>query len=204
MDTTKQWIVQESKNLFMRYGLKSVTMDDLAHHLGISKKTIYQFIKNKADLVAQVIALQAHEEMTTIANIQKEAPNALSEMLAIAKFVLEMLRNVSPTAMYDLQKYYRKSWKEMEGMHQKYVYETIKNNLEKGIQQGIYRKEINTDIIAKFYVGKTFLVMDEAIFPIKDYQREKLYKEIVQYHIHGIASQKGLKLLEQYLSKNSN
>lgn len=199
MDTTKQWILSKSKDLFMRYGLKSVTMDDLARQLGISKKTLYQYIQNKADLVAQVIALQTEEEVTAIADIQAKAQNALEEMLNIAKYVVQMLRSVSPTAMYDLQKYYRKSWKEVEDLHRKYIYEVIKNNLEKGIQQGIYRKELNVDIVAKFYVGKSLLVVDEDFFPLKEYGKDILFKEFFQYHIHGIASPKGLELLEQYL-----
>lgn len=202
MNNNKQWILEKSRDLFMKYGLKSVTMDDLAQRMGISKKTIYQHIDNKADLVHQTIMMFTCEEEAAIAKIRDVADDAIHEMLLIAKHATQMMRGINPSAIYDLKKYYRKSWDTMEKMTQQHIFNVIKNNLEQGVKQGVYRTDFNEDIVARFYVAKTLMVVDEDLFPLKQYNKEELFKEFINYHIHGIASPKGLALLEKHLVKN--
>jgi len=199
--TVKQQILEKAEGLFLRLGIRSVTMEELSRELGISKKTLYQFVDNKADLINQIILNSTENEKRCIAQFREKSKDAIEEMLAIAEFVLETLRKISPAAIYDLQKYYRESWNAMETMHKKYIYATIRENLERGIEQGIYRADLNPDIIAKLYVGKTSFITDEEVFPLQDYRRDELYEEFINYHIHGIASPKGLELLEQHLKK---
>ncbi len=196
----KEKILTQSETMFLRYGIKSVTMDDIARDLGISKKTLYQYVDNKADLLEQVVRMHVQAEELAIKMICESSKNAIDEMLQIARYVTEVLRTMPATTMYDLQKYYRNIWQLMESLHQGYIYDVIKRNLDNGIQEGLYRAELNADIIAKLYVGKTNCVIDEDMFPLKEYNKENLFKEYFYYHIHGIASAKGLKLLEQYLT----
>ena len=87
----------------------------------------------------------------------------------------------------------------IEAYHTEYVYSVLKANLERGIKEGLYRNDLNPDIVAKLYVGKTLIVVDEEVFPLKEYNRENLYKEYINYHIHGVASPKGLEVLHQKL-----
>lgn len=197
----KQQIITKARALFMRYGIKSVTMDDIARDLGISKKTLYQYVDNKTDLIEQIFLQKIEDEKQAMADILLEATDAIDEILKIARFVIRELRMLSPTTVYDLQKYYRNTWKEMEALHQRFVYTLIRENMERGMKQGIYRQEMNPDIVAKLYVGKTTLVVDEVLFPIGQYNMELLFKEYILYHIHGIASPKGLQLLEDHLSQ---
>lgn len=198
----KQQILTKAEALFMRYGLKSITMDDLARELGMSKKTLYQYIDNKADLIAQLFQLRIDEEREMMETFQKQATDAIDEILHLARYIIRKLRQLSPTVVYDLQKYYRSTWKEMEALHQKHVYHIIKENIERGIGQGVYRDDIHPDIIAKLYVGKTSLVADEDLFPLRDYDISELFKEYMLYHLHGIASAKGLALLEEHLAES--
>lgn len=187
----------------MRYGIKSITMDDLSRELGISKKTLYQYIDNKNDLINELFKCRLDEEKVMMEGFQKAATDAIDEILQLARYIIRKLRQLSPTVVYDLQKYYRTTWKEMEALHQKHVYQMIKDNLERGMEQGIYRSEINPDIVAKLYVGKTSLVADEDLFPLRDYDISELFREYMLYHIHGIANEKGKKLLSQHLAKSS-
>ncbi len=189
------------EQLFMRYGIKSVTMDDIARHLGISKKTLYQCVDNKADLIHKVMEQHIETELETMAQIRSASKDSIDEMLGISKHVTQMLREMSPTTVYDMRKYYRKTWDMVEGFQQKHIYDFIKTNLEKGVKEGLYRKDFDPDIIAKFYVAKTLFVVDEEMFPLRNYNKEKLFNAFSEYHIHGVASVKGLKKLEQYLSK---
>lgn len=192
-------IFEKVEELFMRYGIKSVSMDDISRHLGMSKKTLYKFVENKEDLISKVIGLHLEAEKQAIDEICEQSKNAIHEMLSIARFVSKRLRETNPSTIYDLQKYYSESWTQYEALHQEYVYDVIKKNIEKGIENGIYRENLNSDIIAKFYVGKSFILVDERTFPTRKYNKESLFLEFINYHIHGIASQKGLALLEKHL-----
>ncbi len=196
----KQQVLDKSKSLFMRYGIKSVTMDDIAREMGISKKTLYQVVENKSDLIEQIFQCHIEEEKKDIDHICQEAGDAVEEMLRIADYVLRKLREMPPAAVYDLRKYYRGTWKQVEALHQRYIYQLIRDNLERGMAQGVYRGTLNPDIIAKLYVGKASLVTDEETFPLSDYNIAELFQQYIDYHIHGIASPRGLKLLEAHQS----
>lgn len=189
--------------LFMRYGIKSVTMDDVSRHLGISKKTLYQYVDNKSDLINKAMRQHLEQEKEAVAEIQKKSTDPIQEMLEIARFVAAMLRQVNPATVYDLQKYYSKSWELMRSLHEEYVYGVIRENIQKGIESGIYRDNLHPDIIARFYVGKSTMLVDERLFPSREYNREELFLEFINYHIHGIASQKGLDLLAKHLKENA-
>lgn len=196
MDLRKS-ILAKARTMFMRYGIRSVTMDDLARDLGISKKTLYQHIENKADLIKKVFEYDIETEKALVENLVKTAPNAIEEILGIAKYVISQLRELSSTVIYDLQKYYGESWRKMESLHTEFTTETIKKNLERGINEGLYRKELDIDIIAKLYAGKTSLVIDEETFPLKNYNKENLFRVYINYHLHGIVSKKGLDYLNE-------
>lgn len=191
-------------DLFMRYGIKSVTMDDLARQLGISKKTLYQYVSNKNDLITQIFYQKIELEKTIMAQIREDSSDAIDEILKIAAYVIGELRELSPTTVYDLQKYYQETWRQMEALHQRYIYVIIRENLQRGMGQGLYRQNMNPDIIAKLYVGKTSLVVDEDVFPTRDYDMSDLFREYIHYHIYGIASPKGLALLEKHLQEEKN
>lgn len=196
--SAREKILEESTGLFLRYGVKSITMDDIASNLGISKKTLYQFVDNKTDLIYQVCHQHIMAEKAIIDKIVSDSKDAIDEILSIAAYVTNLLRQLSPTTVYDLQKYYKASWKVMEGLHNEHVYHVIKNNVDRGIKEGLYRDDLDADIIAKLYVGKTNMVVDPELFPLKEYNLEKLFSEYIHYHIHGIASQKGLTLLRKH------
>lgn len=194
-------ILIKAENLFLRYGIKSVSMDDIARELGISKKTLYQSVENKKDLLMQVIQAHVTAELEAMSTIQAEAADAIDEMLRVTQYALPTLRQMSPTVIYDMQKYYQEVWQMIEGYHNEHIFDMIKANLERGISEGVYRDDFNADIVAKLYVGKTMLVIDEGLFPLKNYNKENLFKEYIKYHIRGIASAKGLKLLEKHFKK---
>lgn len=196
-------ILTKAESLFFKYGIKSISMDDLSRELGISKKTLYQSVDNKKELVMQVFQNHAQKELEAVLNIRKEAADAIDEMIEVAKYVIPTLRHITPTLIFDMRKYYRDVWQMMETYNQQEIFKVIKENIERGIKEGIYREEFHADIIAKLYVGKTMVVIDEDIFPLKEFNKENLFKEHIQYHIRGIATSKGLKLLEKHFKKLS-
>lgn len=196
-------ILEKAESLFFKYGIKSISMDDLSRELGISKKTLYQSVDNKKDLVMHVFQNHAQKELDAVINIRKEAVDAIDEMIEVAKYVIPTLRRITPTLIFDMQKYYRDVWQMMETYNQQEIFKVIKENIERGIKEGVYREAFHPEIIAKLYVGKTTVVIDEDIFPLRKYNKEDLFKEHIEYHIRGIATSKGLKLLEKHFKKLS-
>lgn len=200
--TVKENMLLKVEGLFLKYGIKSITMDDISTHLGISKKTLYQHVDNKADLIDQIIVAHLDGEEKALKEVKANASDAIDEMTKIARYVIGQLRKLRPTTVYDLQKYYKDSWERMEVYHNEKVYEIIKENIVWGVKDGLYRSEINATIMAKLYVGKLMLIADEETFPLKEFSKENLFKEFITYHLHGLASPKGLKLLAKH-TKNT-
>ncbi len=196
-------ILTKAEKLFFKYGLKSISMDDLSRELGISKKTLYQSVENKKDLIGQVFQNHTAKELEAIVNIRTEAVDAIDEMIGVANHVIPTLRQLTPTLIFDMQKYYNDVWQMVDEYNQKEIYKMIKENIERGVKEGVYRDEFHSDIIAKLYVGKTMIMIDESTFPLREYNKENLFKEHMQYHIRGIATTKGLKLLEKHFKKLS-
>ena len=199
--TTEEKILSDSKMLFMRYGIKSITMDDIAKHMGMSKKTIYQYVSNKEELLNKILTDHTAAETDAIHQIHQMAKDAIDEMIMIAKYVIKQLKGLSPNTIYDLQKYYQKSFKVWEAFHHEVVFNIVKSNIERGMSEGLYRSDLNARFISKVYIETTKLLTDEVTFPLFDKHFDDLYKQFIKYHIRGIVSDKGYKKLNNYLNK---
>lgn len=195
--SSQQAVIEQAGELFLRYGIRSVTMDDIANNLGISKKTLYQYVDNKSDLIHQIILAKKAEDHKTFEAIKSKSDNAIEEILSIATCMIKSLRQVSPAVMYDLQKYYKESWQEMEEMSKKDSYNLIKDNIERGKEQELYRSNVDADIIARLHVGSIVQIVQDDLFPMTEFPKDKILEQYITYHIYGVASKKGLALLEQ-------
>jgi AcrR family transcriptional regulator len=193
----KQLILSRTREMLMKYGAKSVTMDDVAHELGISKKTLYKIAEDKSDLVCKCCGEHFQHEKANCVEIASHAKDAIDQMLNIFGYVSQYIANVNPSLIYDLQKYYPESWMMFENHKNHFVYSMVKNNISRGIKEGLYRKEINADIISKFYISKIEMMLDPNIFPRSKYSLPKIYKEYILHHLHGIVTQKGMQHLEK-------
>jgi len=185
----------------MSYGLRSVSMDDISRELGISKKTLYQHVGNKEDLVRQVIQKFIGIQHEVIRSIIKESTDAIEEYIDLSRHFLSTIRQMKPTITYDLQKYYKTSWDIVTKDHFKFLQSVIQKNVERGITQELYRDNINADIIAKLYISKNHAIADESLFPLQKYNMDELLIEFVRYHLHGISSTKGIKRMKTILKK---
>ena len=197
----KEKILKKSEELFLQYGLKSVTMDDLASQLGMSKKTLYQFVENKSDLIEQIIDLHISDEKAFMENTRETSKDAVEEMILVARHNIQELKKLSPTVIYDLKKYYQHLWLLIEQLESEHTFDFIKSNIERGMSQDVYRADINADIITKIYVLSTMSVVNEKVFSQKIYKKEELFTEFIKYHLQGITTEKGLMLYKKYLKK---
>ena len=202
MSTEKeQQLVEGAMSIFMRFGIKSVNMDDVARQLGVSKKTLYLYFKDKEDLLSKVVERHSSEEQASIAGIISKKLSAIEEMFEIMHWVLSILSKIHPSVKFDLEKYHPQLGNAMKIERAQVVHGCILNNLKKGKKEGTYRKDLDAEIITRIYLARIDAFLDPAIFPFDRFKPVDVYKQLFQYHIHGIASEKGIVQLETIMKQ---
>lgn len=195
---TQERILHKAHELFMRYGIRSVSMDEMAAHLGISKKTIYQFYADKDALVEGVVNIEMNKTEGNCKLHKTECENAVHETFLALDSIEEIFASFNPSILYDLEKYHPKAHKKFTEHHNKFLYAIIKDNLERGIADGLYREEINIDIITKYRIGTVFMIFNDDHFPHGKYSLSKIITEITDNFLHGLVTPKGQKLIQKY------
>lgn len=196
-------LIRKIKDTYLRYGIKSVTMDDLAHELGVSKKTLYEHFKDKEDVVRKVVAFMIQDQQGCINTIIDDPEiNAIDELLHMSHFIAEHLKSVNPSFSYDLKKYYSRVWEELVEFKSKTVFEHIIANIRKGIDEGLYRSDLNYEIIAYVYVARMELYSPGGLPELQNYSYQEVFRTLFQYHVRGIANENGRQYLEKLLSSN--
>ena len=193
-------MIEKIAEMFLKYGVKSLSMDDIARELGISKKTLYLHFKDKKDLVLQVVLHSVENLDCKMSKIIKEKSlNAIDILFYVSKEIAEGRKNMNPNINFDLQKYYPDAWILVSEHRKKHIFGKIYRNMEKGISEGLYRNDFNIDVIAKLY--------EEQVNNLSLWGKDSLnvsFDEILEtvfvYHIRGIASKKGLEYLETKLN----
>ncbi len=190
--------------LFMKFGIKSLTMDEISRQLGISKKTLYLYVSDKKDLVKKGMMLMVEGEREMMCEVTTTSKTAIDELIGITKCVSSDLGDIHPSVIFDLQKYYPEAWKVMEDHKLNFIYNMMLTNLKRGIEEGYYRDNINPLVIANIYMGMVDNMLN-ADNPIhKALSLDKLHAEIIRYHIKGISNNKGLEYLTKTLNQSEN
>jgi AcrR family transcriptional regulator len=190
-------IIQGATKVFMQYGIKSVNMDDMARHLGVSKKTIYLYVKDKEELLSKSILGYCDIEDQQMREISEKGLNAIDESLEIMKMVSSMLQNMHPSIVYDMEKYHPELFSQLKEAREKAIYTSMYDNMKKGQKDGLYRKDFNPEIISPLYMSHVNVLLNQHLFPFTKWKLSELYKESFVYHIRGIASTKGLEYLKE-------
>ena len=189
-------IAQKAHDLFLRYGIRSISMDEIASQLGISKKTIYQFYADKDALVDSVIDIVVNSNTDECCIHREESENPVHEILVATDMVQEMLNTMNPTIMYDLQKYHPATYKKVADHKNEFLYKLIKENLEQGIATQLYRPEINTEILSRFRLASVFMMFSPDLYPLGKYNLGTIIEEVTIHFLYGITTAKGQKLVQ--------
>ena len=185
----------------MRLGIKSVSMDDIAREMGISKKTIYQAVPNKEALVELVMECDAKDDMEIINRNRNESKDAIDEFLRNSRYFIREMREISPATLHDLRKYYPSIWRNNLNEHQRFFGKSIETNIDRGMEEGLYRHDLVPDIVARLYVATVLIVVDTSVFPADDRSISDIIFHHSQYHLNGIVNQFGRDRMEAYLKK---
>ena len=201
MSNTRQDVtwMERVEGLFFRYGIKSLTMDDVAFELGISKKTLYQMVESKDDLVLKVLNHHISREKSNCLNLAANAANAIEEILVVLDTNSQELSQMRTNIINDLQKYHREGWLMIRNYHYEFVFQNIRDNIVRGRKEGLYRENFDVDIVSKLHLATAFNIFDEQVFPEGSISRVILFKECMMHFLFGIVSPKGLNYLKKKL-----
>ncbi|MBK7627347.1 MAG: TetR/AcrR family transcriptional regulator [Bacteroidales bacterium] len=185
----------------MNYGIKSITMDDVSRELGVSKKTLYQFVTDKDDLVGKFIDNEIAIRQEEICKCFRTGLNAIEELFEISIFMNKIMRNQNPATEYDLKKYYPEHYQKIVKARREGIYSYILTNLKNGKKEGLYRDDLNNEIIARLYLSRAESIHTNDLFTIEEFTSHELFIELIKYHVRGIATQKGIDVLEQKINE---
>jgi len=177
-------------------------MDDVAHAMSISKKTIYQYFTDKNDLVCQVTAMVLKQRQQEYDQITANASNALDELFRMSGCLRAHFKELNPSLMYDLQKYHHEAWGLFLKHEQEVVYHSIIDNLERGIKEGFFRPEIDVNVLARLRVEEIHLSFEERVYPTKKFEFTEVQMQLYDHFVHGLLTDSGYEMYKKYQSED--
>jgi TetR/AcrR family transcriptional regulator, cholesterol catabolism regulator len=194
----KERILIKAEELFMQYGIRSVSMDDIANHLGMSKKTLYQYYADKDELVVAVVEGHISGIQSDCMDCRKDARDAVHEIFITMERIMEEFSNMNPMLLYDLEKFHFRAFQRFREHKEKFLAQIIRQNLEWGIKDELYRPDINIDVMCKFRLESMMIPFNVSVFPPGKYNLASTSGIIIEHFIYGLATVKGHKLIQKY------
>ncbi len=199
----KEKILHGAIGLFMKYGLRSISMDDIARHLSVSKKTLYQHFADKEDLITLVMETHIEINKKQYEAITENASNAIDELAQISVCLRKDMSETNPSVLFDLEKFHPKAWTVWLNHKNKYIRESVVRNIKQGIEEGYYRTEVHPEIIATVRIEQISIGFDENIFPRNHYALTEVQSQMFDHFVYGLCTEKGKKLYQKYKESNA-
>jgi AcrR family transcriptional regulator len=194
----KERILIKAEELFMQFGIRSVSMDDIANHLGMSKKTLYQYFADKDELVEAVVDGHINVVQGDCINCKKNATDAIHEIFLTMEHIMQELNNMNPMLLYDLEKFHFKAYQRFRDYKDKFLLQIIRNNIEWGIKDELYRPDLNIDVLSKYRIESIMIPFNVAVFPPTKYNLARTSEVMIENFTYGLATIKGHKLIQKY------
>ncbi|MCE7862584.1 MAG: TetR/AcrR family transcriptional regulator [Bacteroidetes bacterium CHB5] len=202
-------ILEGAEGLFMKYGIRSVTMDDIARHLAVSKKTLYQYFADKDELVYKMSEKFLERAFNQYDSISRSSKNSIEELSKISMCMKSDMEHMNPSVLFDLQKYHTKAWNLWYDHKKRVIRESVMRNITKGIEDGYFRPELNPEIMALVRIVLIEEAFNGEVFPREQFSFTDVQSQIFELFVHGLCTEKGKKLYQKYkentqLTKQSN
>lgn len=195
---TKDRILLKAEELFMQFGIRSVSMDDIANNLGMSKKTLYQYFADKDELVEAVVDGHINEIQQDCLGCKEEAKDAIHEIFNTMERIMEEFSNMNPMLLYDLEKFHHKAYQRFKDYKDKFLLQVITDNIEWGIKDELYRPDINIDVMSKYRIESMMIPFNVSVFSPGKYNLARTSGLIIENFTYGLATIKGHKLIQKY------
>jgi len=193
-------LISRISNLFIKYGIKNIVMDDIARELGISKKTLYDYFENKTDILIKVVQHVLDSEFTELDKLIYQKTNAIDQLQIIATYTINTLLKVNPIIPYQLQKYYPQVSSKLISQRREYIQTLIKQNFSLGIKQGVYRENFDAEILAVYYSNFLNNKSVKLFVEESNVDNDSLIRTFVIISLRGIATSKGMEYIEEKFS----
>jgi AcrR family transcriptional regulator len=194
----KERILVKAEELFMQYGIRSVSMDDITNHLGMSKKTLYQYYADKDELVNAVVEGHISMIQADCLGCRKDAKDAIHEIFITMERIMDEFSNMNPMLLYDLEKFHYGAYQRFREHKDKFMAQIIRQNIEWGIKEELYRGDVSVDILSKFRLESMMIPFNVSVFPPGKYNLATLSEKIIEHFAYGLATIKGHKLIQKY------
>lgn len=197
-------IAEAGFNLFRQYGVRAITLDEIALQLGISKKTIYEHFTGKDELVTEILKQRLRLARDQFQDCTSKAKDAIEANMLMMQFLDSMFINMNPIVIVDLQKYHPGAYKLFHEHMYGFVLDSMKKNILRGISEGLYREDTNVEIMARFRVESCNLCFKPGIFPKDHFEMSRVQRHLLEHFLFGIATEKGHKVILKYREKILN
>ncbi len=194
----KERIKQKADELFRMYGIKSVTMDEIATRLGVSKKTIYQSFADKDELVDEVVGELLSFNQSCCNRDRAKATDAIHEVFLAMEMIQQMFANMNPVILYDMERNHPVTFQKFLEHKHKFLFQVLKDNIERGKKEELYRADINTEVIAKIRLETMMMPFNQEIFPKAKFNLVDLERQLIEHYLFGVSTMKGYKLILKY------
>lgn len=194
----KDRILLGAQELFFKYGIKSITMDDIAKHLAISKKTIYKYFADKDEVVETMMIQLMKKNEAQFQNIVDESTNVVEEVFGMMKHMGMMFSQMNPNLFYDMQKFHPNTWNLFKKFKEECIESMVIDSIERGISQGLVRSDINSKIVARLRMEQVEIGFNPQAFPPNKFKIIEVQLALLDHYLHGICTLKGHKLINKY------
>ena len=195
---TKEKILNGAIELFMKYGVRSISMDDIARHLSVSKKTLYQHFVDKEDLVTLASEMHIEGNKKQYEDLTATAVNAIDELAKISQCLRKDMTEMNPSLLFDLKKYHPRAWNVWLDHKNRYIRDSVSRNIKQGIQEGYFRPDVNAEILALVRIESIPFAFDERIFPRDKFNLAEVQLQIFDHFVYGLCTEKGRELYQTY------
>ena len=194
----REKILKGAEMLFMKYGVRSISMDDIARHLTVSKKTLYQHFTDKDEMIVQISKIHLERNIEEMEEFSRTAENAIDELGKISVCLKKDMEEMNPSLLFDLQKYHPKAWAVWLDFKNKFIRDSVVKNLNKGIEEGYFRPEINVEVLAALRMQMIEDVFDNRIFPKDKFNLAEAQVQVFDHFVYGLCTEKGRKSYQKY------
>lgn len=195
----RERILETASRMFRTYGIKNVTMFDIARECGVSKKTVYEHFKDKEELVQDGVRFLLNRHQLHLESFRQQSANAIEELLKEVEYMEQLGNSMNPVMLFEMQKYLPDIWKEVETFKQGQLLQAIIANLERGVKEGVYRNDLKMNIMAHMRMLQMDMAFEPPKFPAKQFNMREVMKEITTHFILGVTTMKGRKMAAEYL-----
>ena len=204
-------MLEQIKELFFEFGIKNLNMDDISHKLGISKKTLYRFVKSKEDLITRIFEYDQVKWAEAMNIIGSQEVNAIEKLFKVSLLVYEEMKRFNPMLLFELRKYYESLYNEFHNQKLDHISRSMRINLKKGISEGLYRNDLNIEAVVAIYMNYLVEIHNAQVCRVAEVTFDELFRVMFENHIRAISTPEGVAYFEkrkreitENLIKNNN